>query len=85
MGAPLTACAAARPVANEADRTNFARNEVARSWPQPMGNSISPGEAGHFVTAHGCAALAAFPMGPAHRFSLHLLTQRGLNQVKVQI
>ena len=41
------------------------------------------GEAGHFVTPHYCAALAAFPMGEAHRFSLRLLTQRGLNQAKM--
>ena len=41
------------------------------------------GEAGHFVTAHCCAALAAFPMGQTHRFSPRLLTQRGLNQAKV--
>jgi len=41
-------------------------------------------EAGHFATAHCWAALAAFPV-VAHRFCFHLLTQRELNQGKVQI
>jgi len=41
------------------------------------------GEAGHFVTEPCGPALAAFPRGRAPRFSLHLLTQRGLDQVKV--
>jgi hypothetical protein len=50
-----------------------------------QGRSHLAGEAGHFATSHCCAALAAFPMAQAHRFNLHLLIQRGLNQANLQI
>ncbi len=55
-------------------------NNLALAHGQPR----LAGEAGHFVTAHCCAALASSPV-VTHRFCFHLLTQRGLNQAKVQI
>ena len=85
VGTPLTAWVVSRPVVFKADWSNFATAEEARSSFQPKCNSFPPEEAGHFVSAHCCAFLAAFPMRPAHRFSLHLPTQCGLNRVKVTV
>jgi len=74
------------PTCRKRGRQDKLRPREGSSFMTPaQGRPHLAGEAGHFVTAHCCAVLASFPVRQAHRFCFHLLTQRGLNQVKVRI
>ena len=72
------------PTCLKKTRQDKLRPKGGGSFSTPAQRQSHPaGEAGHFVTEPCGPALAAFPRGRTPRFSLHLLTQRGLDQVKV--